>query len=291
LPFQPRIAILVPAADYEENWQPAFARKFRALNAVGLHVEQRVWHDPGDLTGFDLVLPLFAWGYQRDAARWFALLDAWAAAGVRMVNPPSLLRWNSDKAYLADLAARGIAVVPTIDAAQLNNAALLTARAEFAAQMLVVKPPVSGGADGTYRLDIDDDVPAAVRGRRMLIQPAMAGIHDPGEYSLFFFDGQLSHAILKRPAVGDFRVQDQFGGTERPVVAPERSHALAAATLAALPAAPAYARIDMVGDDAGDLFVMEVELIEPSLFLHHAPDGGAAFAAAINRAVATTTGE
>ena len=75
MPYQPRVAILVPAPDYYEKWQPAFARKAAALTAAGLIVEQRVWTDPGDLAGYDLILPLFAWGYQRDVALWYALLD------------------------------------------------------------------------------------------------------------------------------------------------------------------------------------------------------------------------
>ena len=75
MPFQPRVAILVPSPDYTENWQPAFARKAAALTGAGLIVEQQVWTDPGALSGYDLILPLFAWGYQRDVATWYALLD------------------------------------------------------------------------------------------------------------------------------------------------------------------------------------------------------------------------
>lgn len=282
MPSPPRIAILVPAADHPEAWQPSYARKYRALVAAGLHVEQRLWFDAGDLSGFNLVTPLFAWGYQRMAARWFAALDQWEAARLPMVNPPTLLRWNSDKSYLADLAAKGVRVVPTHDVPALDAAAINAARAAFATTRIVVKPPFSAGADGTFLLDVHDDVPAPVAGRRMLVQPAMAGIHDPGEYSLFYFGGAFSHAIVKRPAPDDFRVQEQFGGAEVAVTAPVAAHDLAAAALAALPQTPTYARIDMVGDDAGALHVMEVELIEPSLFLHHAPDGGAAFATAIS---------
>src|SRR3546814_8304363 len=98
MPFQPRVAILVPAPDYEEKWQPAFARKAAALTAAGLIVERRVWTDPGDLAGYDLVLPLFAWGYQRDVATWYALLDRLEREALPVVNPVPVLRWNSDKA-------------------------------------------------------------------------------------------------------------------------------------------------------------------------------------------------
>ena len=128
MPFQPRVAILVPAPDYYEQWQPAFARKAAALTAAGLLVEQRVWTDPGDLSGYDLILPLFAWGYQREVAAWYALLDRMEGEGLPVVNPVPVLRWNSDKAYLAELGAKGVAVVPTVEVAALDDAGLAEAR-------------------------------------------------------------------------------------------------------------------------------------------------------------------
>ncbi|AMU94596.1 hypothetical protein AOA14_08240 [Sphingopyxis terrae subsp. terrae NBRC 15098] len=283
MPFQPRVAILVPAPDYEENWRPAFARKAAALAAAGLAVEQRVWTDPGDLTRFDLILPLFAWGYQRDVAVWYALLDR--LAGLPVVNPVPVLRWNSDKAYLAELGAKGVAVVPTVEVAALDDVSLAQARAALGVEEVVVKPAISGGADGTHRIAPGAPIPADGLGRRRLVQPLMPGILADGEYSLFFFGGAFSHAIVKRPASGDFRVQEQFGGRETGWEASEAARLLAAAALAAAPAPPVYARVDMVGDAAGVLHIMELELIEPSLFLHHAGDRGAAFGQAVYAAV------
>ena len=285
MPYQPRVAILIPAPDYHENWQPAFARKAAALAGAGLAVERRVWCDPGDLAGFDLILPLFAWGYQRDVARWYALLDRLEAKGLPVVNPVPLLRWNSDKAYLADLAAKGVVVVPTVEVAALDDTALANARAALGVAEVVVKPAISGGADGTHRVAADAGVPADALGERRLVQPLMPGILREGEYSLFFFAGAFSHAIVKRPAAGDFRVQEQFGGREEAWEASAEAQGLAAAALAAVPVPPLYARVDMVGDAAGRLHIMELELIEPSLFLHFAPDRGAAFGQAVYSAI------
>jgi glutathione synthase/RimK-type ligase-like ATP-grasp enzyme len=285
MPYQPRVAILVPAPGYYEKWQPAFARKAAALTAAGLAVEQRPWTDPGDLAGFDLILPLFAWGYQRDVAAWYGLLDRLEAEGLPVANPVPVLRWNSDKAYLAELGAKGVAVVPTVEVAALDDAGLAEARAALGAEEVVIKPAISGGADGTHRLAPGAAIPADARGRRRLVQPLMQGILVEGEMSLFFFDGRFSHAIVKRPASGDFRVQEQFGGREGDWHATPVARDLAAAALAAAPAAPVYARVDMVGDDAGALHIIELELIEPSLFLHHAPDKGAAFGRAVAGAV------
>lgn len=281
MPFQPRVAILVPAPDYYEKWQPAFARKAAALTAAGLIVEQRVWTDPGDLSGHDLILPLFAWGYQRDVAAWYALLGRLEADRLPVANPVPVLRWNSDKAYLTELAAKGVAVVPTVEVAALDDASLATARGQLGADEVVVKPAISGGADGTHRIAVGDAIPADALGQRRLVQPLMPGILTDGEFSLFFFAGKFSHAIVKRPAAGDFRVQEQFGGRETAWEATTDAQALAAAALAAAPAPPVYARVDMVGDVVGTLHIMELELIEPSLFLHHAPDKGAAFGHAV----------
>ncbi|MGQ2933929.1 MAG: ATP-grasp domain-containing protein [Sphingopyxis sp.] len=286
MPFQPRVAILVPAPDYYEKWQPAFARKAAALTAAGLIVEQRVWTDPGDLSAYDLVLPLFAWGYQRDVAGWYALLDRLEEARLPVVNPVPVLRWNSDKAYLGELGAKGVAVVPTVEVDALDDASLTEAMAELATDEVVIKPAISGGADGTHRIAPGAPIPADAKGARRLVQPLMPGILTDGEYSLFFFAGKFSHAIVKRPASGDFRVQEQFGGRETACEASDAAQALAAQALAAAPAPPVYARVDMVSDAAGKLHIMELELIEPSLFLHHAPDKGAAFGLAVAGAIA-----
>ena len=138
---------------------------------------------------------------------------------------------------------------------------------------------------GTHRIGPGVPIPADALGERRLVQPLMPGILTEGEYSLFFFAGKFSHAIVKRPASGDFRVQEQFGGREEPWTPGEEALALAAAALAAAPSATVYARVDMVGDAAGRLRIMELELIEPSLFLHHAPDKGAAFGQAVYAAI------
>lgn len=275
-----RIAILKPAEGHRENWHESAAR-YRQL--LGDAVAFRPWDDPGDLSGFDLVMPLLAWGYQHAAEQWQASLDRWQ--GLPFANPVDTVRENSNKAYLLSLEAQGIPIVPTRIAAALDRDALAAARAEFGSQELVVKPPVSGGAHGTYRLKPGDPLPADTIGREMLIQPLVPAIAEEGEYSLFHFAGRFSHAILKRPAPGDFRVQEQFGGTEIAIGPPEGAKALARATLDTLPESPLYARIDMVRADDGAFRLMELELIEPALFLSLAPDDGAMFADAVRRHV------
>jgi hypothetical protein len=275
-----KLCVLTPEPGYDENWQP-MADHYRRLFGRGLTF--RAWTEDSDLSTFDLILPLIAWGYQRSPRKWFAALDAWEAAGLAFANPIKTLRWNTDKDYLLDLEAAGVSIVPTLESGALTKDDLETARNQFGAQRLVIKPAISGGADGTYLLGPNDPIPFDVLEREMLIQPLMPAIASEGEFSLFHFVGQFSHAILKKPATGDFRVQEQFGGHEVAVLAPPDAQKLAEAALASAPSPPLYARSDMVRDDDGRFRLMELELIEPSLFLEHATDGGAMFADAVGR--------
>ncbi len=274
-----KICILTPDPGYHERWQSG-ADDYRAL--LGDALSFRPWNDAGDLSEFALILPLLAWGYPKSPARWFAALDAWEAQGLTFANPIALLRWNTDKDYLLDLEAAGVAIVPTIEVHGIRPADLDDARAQFGCDILIIKPPISAGAERTYRLGPKDAIPFDVLETEMLVQPLMAAIAEEGEYSLFYFDGALSHAILKTPASGDFRVQEQFGGREVSVEAPKTAQILANAAIAAAPVPPLYARVDMVRDAQGQFCLMELEMIEPSLFLPFAKDKGAAFAAAVH---------
>ncbi len=281
----PRIAILTPAHDYPAHLWAGEAERFRTL--LGADLDFRCWDDVGDLLAFDLVMPLLAWGYHTKAGDWFCALDRWEADGVRVSNSPTLLRWNTDKDYLLDLEAAGVSIVPTIEAHGLQSHDLELARAEFGCGDLIIKPSMSAGADRTYLIGKDDLIPFDALEKEMLIQPVMSAIMSEGEFSLFAFEGEMSHAIVKRPATGDFRVQEQFGGREFAVETSREALELAQACLAALDAVPIYARIDMVRDDEGRMRLMELELIEPALFLQFAPDGGTRFVDAVQARIRT----
>jgi glutathione synthase/RimK-type ligase-like ATP-grasp enzyme len=276
-----KICILTPDASYSERWQ-GDADRLRAL--LGKGVTFRRWVDAGDLTKFDTVLPLLVWGYPLQSARWYLAVDSWEAQGVCLCNSAATLRWNTDKDYLIDLADAGIPTVPTVEIHGLNPATLAEARKELGATTLVVKPSISAGALRTYRLGPGDLIPLDALEREMLVQPMMPSVTEEGEYSLLWFGGRYSHAVLKRPSDGDFRVQPQYGGREVAVTPPAEALALGEATIAACPYPVVYARVDMLRDTKGVFTLMELELIEPALFLDFAPDGGAAFAKALNGA-------
>ena len=275
-----RALVLVPAPDYEEAWKWAYDVEAAVLARGGFAVEARPWNDIGDVPHFDVVLPLVAWGYQFDVAGWHALLDRLERERCAVLNPVPVLRWNSDKRYLEELGDKGIATVPTRFVEALDEIALADARRTFGNE-LVVKPPVSASAYGTHRLGAGQAVPAGVSGRPMMIQPFLKSVMEEGEYSLIYFDGLFSHSIVKRARPGDYRVQPHLGGTEVPCDPPPGSRRLSEAALDAAPEQTAYARVDLIRLDDGELALIELELIEPSLWLEHAPDEGQSFAAAV----------
>ncbi|MFN3817771.1 RimK family alpha-L-glutamate ligase [Blastomonas sp.] len=278
------ICILIPdAADLDryDDWRDQQVQIEPLLARHGITLEWRAWTDTRPLD-FDLVLPLMAWGYHRDLSHWYAQLDSWQ--GTQFRNPLDVLRWNTDKRYLLELERKGIAIVPTRFHETLDESALAQARDHFATGDLVIKPPVSAGSDHTWLLREHDACPADALGRAMLVQPMMPCIASEGELSLFHLAGALAHAIVKRPARGDFRVQGQFGGQSTAIDPPAAAKELAAATIAAIGSHILYARVDMVGDGKGGYALMEIELIEPWLSLDRTADGGEAFAAAIAKA-------
>lgn len=277
-----RLAMLVPAPDYRVPWDWAFDVQAEALREAGAEVTAVPWtEEPDALSDFDLVLPLVTWGYHLRLDEWLAFLDRCQVLRLPMRNPPALLRWNSDKAYLAELGTKGVPTVPTLAIDHLNEAALAAAHGVLGTDHLVIKPPVSASAWGTFRLGPGEAVPEEVHGRRMLVQPWLASVQQEGEYSLILFAGELSHCVAKRPKAGDFRVQPEHGGSTEAVPLPEGALEVAKAALAAAPTATTYARVDLIRGTSGMLQVMELELIEPALFLHCAPEAKARFAAAV----------
>jgi glutathione synthase/RimK-type ligase-like ATP-grasp enzyme len=276
-----KLAVLIPEADYSAEWRWAYDIEVGALVEAGADVAPIVWSDPFNAAAFDLVLPLLAWGYHKHFDRWCAVLDRLESSGARVLNPVPLLRWNSDKAYLAELYENGIPVVPTEVAESLDETSLERIRHHFGCTDVVVKPPVSASAYLTFPIRSGEPLPDSVRGRKMLVQPWLESITTTGEWSLVFFGGELSHAVTKVPVSGEFRVQPEYGGIIERCTPPPGAEKVARAALAAAPATALYARVDLVVGNCGNMQVMELELIEPAFWLAQAPEAGALFASAV----------
>lgn len=263
----------------------------QALERRGAVVEARPWNVPNaDWGGFDAVVLRSNWDYHFDPEGFLAWLDRLERAGARIWNPPDLVRWNVSKRYLLALQAAGVPTVATVILEDETHAGLEALMAERGWSVAVMKPEISASAHDT-RLVTDatmaDAVAALASGtirRPVLLQPFVEEIRTRGEWSLVFIDGALTHAVLKRPASGDFRVQPRLGGTAEALPAPDPVASAARAALAVLPVAPLYARIDGVETAAGFL-IMEVEVNEPGLFFPYAPAAAERFAEAILRRV------
>lgn len=283
-----RVAILTPdPADegYRTRWREVLARTAAPLEEVGLAVEGRSWVKAEGLPGFDLVMPLLVWGYHRAGAHWRRSIESWEAESVRLVNPPSVLRWNADKLYLGSLAAKGAPVVPTLYAERLTEAALGDAVERFGTERLIAKPQVSASAWQTIRWSPGFPLDGGPSGPAM-IQPYLPSIESEGEVSLIFFDSRFSHAIRKRPQPGDFRTQPEYDGIIAAHAPAADELAAAHAILASIDEPLLYARIDLVRDERGRPVLMELELVEPDLYLEHG-EGGGVFAEAVRAAAGT----
>jgi hypothetical protein len=281
-----RIAILSPdPADegYRTRWREVVAQNAAPLERAGMNVETRSWVSADDLAAFDLVMPLLTWGYHRAGAQWRAAVDRWEAQVVNLWNPPEVLRWNADKAYLGRLAERGAPVVPTRYADRLDEAALHAAVEAFGTDRLIAKPQVSASAWQTIRWSPGAPLDGGPTGPAM-IQSFLPAIEEPGELSLLYFDGAFSHAISKRPQPGEFRVQPEYDGIIAAHDPAPDERAAAEAILAEVDEPLLYARVDLVHDLDGAPVLMELELVEPDLYLEYDPGAGTAFAAAVAQA-------
>jgi len=246
-----------------------------ALAAGGIRVDVRDWRDPAvDWSDARVTVIRSPWDYVDRLAEflaWAARVDAVSA----LWNPLELVRWNTHKAYLLDLEARGAPIVPTVvllggSAASLDG--ICDARGWNA---VVVKPAVASGGKGARRAEVGDagaqrHLDALLAQGDVLVQQFAPAVEHEGEWSVVLVDGDVAHAVRKVPAAGDYRVQYEWGGRSE-VATPSAGLAeFATRVYDVLPAPALYARIDVVSV-AGGWHVMEVEVTEPALWLDDAP--------------------
>jgi len=259
------------------------------LERLGWRVSTVSWRQAETpWSAFDAVVIRSTWDYWDDVPAFVATL-AEIDRATRLANRLDLVHWNLAKTYLRDLQARGVPVVPTLWREGLSPAELARCARELDSEALVVKPVVGANGQDAFRLSPADDperlerICARFPGRPCMVQPFMPNILAEGEYSLFYFGGDFSHAILKVPAAGEFRSQEEHGAEILAVTPEPALRAVADQAIATISPPPLYARIDFVRR-AGDLFeVMELELIEPSLYLRMDPAAPLRFAQAVDR--------
>jgi len=259
----------------------------RGFEAQGAQAESIVWSRPGiDWNRFDAALIRSTWDYLDDREAFLRVLAQIDASSCRLFNPLAAVRWNMNKRYLFDLAAWGVPIIPTFPATTPDIDKLQRTFTERQWHTVVLKPTVGLGAAHVRRVPLTElesalaDLDAGQPRPDYVIQPFIEDVITEGEWSFVYFNRQLSHVLLKRPAPFDYRVQGIYGGTIQAATPSPRDQAQADAVLDALPFDALYVRLDFVrmGEQ---LAVIEVELIEPIFSFNLVP-------ASIARLVAAT---
>jgi len=254
---------------------------FDAMAALGWQTEVVSWRDGSiDWDTYDAVYICTPWDYPQYPEHFMQVLETIDASSAHLLNPLSLVRWTLAKTYLRDLEERGAAIVPSIWFDDIDAAQIPQWFGMLGSDKLVIKPDIGGNALDTYVLEnpvsieLASELSRTFKERPFLVQPFAANIQSEGEYSLFFFNGEYSHTILKVPKGGDFRVQEEHGADIRSVSPSRKLIATAEQVLALVEPQPVYVRADFVRGDNDQFLLMELELIEPSLYLR--TDAGAA---------------
>ena len=282
-----RCAYLVMEApgDYVTDYDVSFA----AMAELGWQVDCVPWRDRAiDWNAFDAVYICTPWDYPQDPGHFMQVLEAIETSAAELINPLPLVRWSLAKTYLRDLEKQGGAIVPSIWCEDFDAGDIPGWFESLRAAAVVIKPAVGANAQDTFVLSqpvaptLVGELQGVFAGRAFFVQPFMANIQSEGEYSLFFFNGEYSHAILKTPEPGDFRSQEEHGAAIRSVVATPEQVAAAEGILALVEPRPTYVRVDLVRDAGDNYQLMELELIEPSLYLRTDPGSAGRFARAFD---------
>jgi hypothetical protein len=259
------------------------------LLSLGWQMHMVSWRDKNvNWNDYAAVIIRSPWDYQNDSAAFLEVLNNIEQSTAHLENNLATVEWNIDKKYLRELESNNVAIVKTLWRENLTSQQVSAYFSELNVEQLVIKPRISANADNTYWLTKENyatffpQLEKAFSTSEFLVQPFMASVIEEGEFSLFYFNGQYSHAILKTPKDSDFRVQEEHGG-RLTAITPETSltkHAeQALSAINAKIGVPLYARVDFVRCEQG-FALMEAELIEPSLYFNMDEQSASRFAQA-----------
>ncbi len=245
---------------------PAFAAHGMALDLIP-------WRGAADVAdNYDAMLPLLVWDYFEGNEVAFTSEMAKIEAKTMLLNSFSVIKWNSNKSYLDELEKEGAPVIGTINVDCVTQSCVAKAFKELETDKLVIKPQVGGGAWRQVLYEKDAPFPSKdeLPPKGALIQAFLPSVLEEGEYSFLYFGGNFSHGLVKRPKKGDYRIQSLYGGTEETYEPTPAERASARAVLNSLDFTPLYARVDLLRGLDGRLKLIELEMIEPYLYLSHA---------------------
>lgn len=248
-----------------------------ALAALGMELVEVRWREIAERAAeFAAILPLLVWDYFEGNDEAFLTAIAKAEQVTPVFNSFDILKWNADKSYLDELHARGAPVIRTLTVERVTPKNVERAFEELETETLVIKPQVGGGAWRQVLHKKGEPFPAddTLPPEGALIQPFLSSVTEEGEYSFLYFGGRFSHAARKTPKAGDYRIQSIYGGAEETYEPTQAERDNARDILDVLDTAPLYARVDLLRGDDGLLKLIELECIEPYLYLPHAKGEG-----------------
>lgn len=258
--------------ELEEQW----SKLAPALADVGLQLEKVRWREAAARAEeFAAILPLMVWDYFEGNEQAFLSEMAKAETKTKVFNNFDILRWNANKSYLDELEGRGAPVIATLTVERVTETNTAKAFEQLRTDTLVIKPQVGGGAWRQVLYKKGDPFPARseLPPEAALVQAFLPSVKDEGEYSFLYFGGMFSHAVQKQAKSGEYRIQSIYGGTETPYTPTQRERDSARDVLNTLDFLPLYARVDLLRGLDGSLKLIELEMIEPYLYLPHALGG------------------
>ncbi|WP_460218620.1 ATP-grasp domain-containing protein [Psychroserpens sp. MEBiC05023] len=260
---------------------------YHALEQVGLKTLRLAWDDMFfDWSTTKTILFRSTWDYFdrfEEFSKWLEKVSKQTT----LINSEAIIRWNIDKHYLLDLQKNGIHIAESHFIKKNAKVSLAQLHDILNWKNTVLKPCVSGAARHTYKLNPENlesheaIFQELISNEAMILQPFQNNIVSKGEVSMMVFNGNFSHAILKKAKAGDFRVQDDFGGTIEDYMASEQEITFAETSVKACPELPIYARVDIFEDNNGAIALSELELIEPELWFRHKKDAALSLAEGI----------
>lgn len=273
--------------DYVKNVITEDGLVANALGKLDLKVIRLAWSDPNfDWSSTKTIMFRTTWDYFDDFTKFSKWLND-VSKVTTLINSEALIRWNIDKHYLLDLKNKGVHIAETLFIKAGSTKTLEALHSEMGWKETVLKPCISGGARHTYKLNTDTIAEhetlfkALIAEEAMMLQPFQHRIVTEGEVSMMVFNGQFTHAILKKAKAGDFRVQDDFGGSVHDYSPTEAEIEFAIKTVNACDELPLYARVDIFNDNHGKIALAELELIEPELWFRNHPGSALVLAKAV----------
>ncbi|NBC04310.1 MAG: hypothetical protein GVY20_11465 [Bacteroidetes bacterium] len=263
---------------------------FEPMERLGWKAEQVSWRNQQvDWNDFDVVVIRSPWDYHEDPENFFHTLERIENSSALLENNLSLVEWNSNKRYLFDLQNGGVDIVPTLLKESYDGREWDSYFEHFSTDEIIIKPTVGASAVDTFRIkrknrnNYQSKLKSLFNDRAFLVQPFIPSVITEGEFSLFYFGDTYSHTILKTPKSNDFRVQEEHGGRLLLVEPEEKLLSAGDQILNLIEPDPLYTRIDLVRTENNQFLLMELELIEPSLYFNMDPESPDRFATVFDR--------